>query len=151
MKQFPKKPKCRPTPGLDPDRMRVVSLSKCDAERICQAAMILRSTVATVMKEKASPEIVCAPITEVPFEEMVQCVRGLRMQMPTEFELCCSEKKYFLRVRDIDTFRVLLYDFEHHIACCLPNARLASTVLGQWIAAAEHCRKVRYKLTPSLV
>lgn len=150
MRELPKKPKCRPTPGLDPDRMRVVSLSKCDAERICQATLILRSTVSSLSRLPANPEVTCEQITEVPMETMVQCIRGLRVQMPREFALCCEEKKYFLRVRDIDTFRVLLYDFEHHIACCLPNARLASTGVGQWIAAAEHCRKLRYKLTPPL-
>lgn len=150
MSEIPKKPKCRPTPALDPDRMRVVSLSKCDAEQICRAALILRSTVATVMNMKGSPEVACEQVTEVSFDDMDQCLRGLRVQMPKEFALCCTEKKYFLRVRDIDTFRVLLYDFEHHIACCLPNARLVSTQLAQWITAAEHCRKVRYKLTPPI-
>jgi len=146
MKQLPKKPRCRPTPGLDPDRMRVLSLSKCDAELICKAAQILRSTVSSLMKLDASPQVACQQVTEVPFDDMGQCIRGLRVQMPTEFALCCSEKKYFLRVRDIDTFRVLLYDFEHHIACCLPNVSLRSTVLAQWVGAAEHCRKLRYKL-----
>ncbi|GAB3177502.1 hypothetical protein [Telluribacter humicola] len=140
----PVRPKCRPTPSLNPEAMRVVVLSHCDVARIKSVADCLSGTLRMITGNDLKQT--CLKVSELSQHDMKQCLRGLLAQAPTKFTLCCSTHHYGLRVVDIDQIVTILFDFEVALSELFHHLVGKGMKEAEVRQAYEHCRQIRRKL-----